>query len=130
MNKIILRAAGFALALAALAPIPALADSFDVRVVGNGMSFGFDTGTPALPPVPIAPAPQRVWMPGYWAWNGYRQVWVEGRWVLQQPAVIITQPVYPRPPAWSFGWRDERRDWDRHDGWAPEHRHHGWRGDR
>lgn len=36
-----------------------------------------------VPPVYVAPAPQHVehrWVPGHWAWNGYRQVWVEGYW--------------------------------------------------
>ena len=38
------------------------------------------------PPPPIvevrppAPAPNHVWIPGYWHWNGSRHVWVGGRW--------------------------------------------------
>lgn len=29
---------------------------------------------------PMAPMRGAVWIPGYWQWNGYRYVWVGGRW--------------------------------------------------
>src|SRR6266850_3537073 len=32
--------------------------------------------------VPVAPGPEYVWVPGYWAWNpGW--VWIGGRWVIR-----------------------------------------------
>lgn len=119
MRKHLLAAAGIGLTLAALASAPAFADEWDMRVDGRNMSFGIDIGTPALPPVQVLPAPQpvRVWVPGYWAWDGYRNVWVEGRWVLQPPTVVYARPA----PAWSFGWRDEERERHHH------HHHEGWR---
>jgi len=27
-----------------------------------------------------APPAQAIWVPGYWAWNGYQWVWVPGYW--------------------------------------------------
>ena len=31
-------------------------------------------------PVPYGVVEGRVWVPGYWAWNGGHQVWVRGHW--------------------------------------------------
>ena len=47
-------------------------------------------------------APQRVWVPGHWEWNGYRNVWVPGHY-------IHTHPVYG-PPYGGRHWRDRDHD--------------------
>jgi hypothetical protein len=50
---------------------------------------------------PIMPYAGAVWMPGYWNWNGYRHVWIGGRWSA------------PRP-GWSFAphaWHHTPRGW-------------------
>jgi hypothetical protein len=44
--------------------------------------------TPPPPPteyVPAQPAPGAVWIPGYWAFDGYRYVWVGGCWQVPPP---------------------------------------------
>jgi len=50
-------------------------------------------GAVAQPPLPYAPVPEPryeaapppragyYWEPGRWHWNGYRYVWIGGRWV-------------------------------------------------
>src|SRR5207244_4305311 len=35
--------------------------------------------SPQVEVVPVAPGPEYVWVPGYWAWSG-GGVWVGGRW--------------------------------------------------
>ena len=37
---------------------------------------------PQVEVVPVAPGPEYVWAPGYWAWNG-GWVWIGGRWVVR-----------------------------------------------
>lgn len=34
---------------------------------------------PGVPSI-VAPAPQPVWVPGFWAWNGFTWVWVPSHW--------------------------------------------------
>ena len=93
----ILAAAGLAAALACGAASAAVNYSLGVRV-----------GPPAsLVQVITGPRAGYVWTPGYWAWNGYRRVWVEGRWVVA--------PQYGPP------WGRER--WEtRRDYWHPGYR--------
>jgi YXWGXW repeat-containing protein len=55
---------------------------------------------PPLLPVyaqPPIPGPGYMWIPGYWAWNGYEYYWVPGYWELP-PAVGL----YWTPPYWAF----------------------------
>lgn len=35
---------------------------------------------PIYETVPVAPGPGYYWVAGYWSWNGYRYVWVHGRY--------------------------------------------------
>lgn len=70
-----LNAALAALVIAALFPAAALAGGFNARA--------------SLVPFPAAAviavhAPARYWVPGYWAWDGYRNIWVEGHWVVER----------------------------------------------
>jgi hypothetical protein len=136
MKRFGLTASLVALSLAALAPTVAMADSVGMRVGGGGVSIGIDIGTPPPPPrVEVIPAPRPglVWAPGYWAWDGYRHIWVEGRWVAERPGYAYTPGHWEqRGPRWYFEpeqWREhrreERREEHRHDeGRGEEHRHH------
>lgn len=122
MKKIAFIAAGFALALAA--SLPARADSFGLRVADAGVSIGVQIGTPP-PPAPYemipAPRPGFVWAPGYWTWDGYRYVWVQGRWMAQRPGYIYAPGMWIQSgPSWT--WQPERWHEERH--WREEHREH------
>lgn len=121
-------AAALAVSFAALFSTPASADAFGMRYATDGVSIGIGIGS--VPPAPYEvvppPRPGFAWNPGYWAWDGYRYVWVQGRWVAAAPPVYIGPPavVWGAPaPRWGYGWGDER--WERHE--HHEHRHGGWR---
>lgn len=110
-----------------------------------------DIGINVAPPVeqveyvPVAPAPNMVWMPGYWTWAHGRYVWVGGRYVAERPGYYWVSDEWVR---YDRGWRrnpghwerqrfyDHNRDWDdrgpgpgNHD-WHDDHhdngRHRGW----
>ena len=49
---------------------------------------------------PAAPAPQMVWVPGYWQWDGARFVWIAGRWDLPR-----SQGATWQAPSWRPGSR-------------------------
>jgi len=123
MKKLLIAAA---VSLAALSSAPAMADSFGVRIVNDGISMRFGIGTPPPAPMEFVPpaAPGAVWTPGYWAWDGYRYIWVQGRWVAAAPPVA----VYPlATPRWGWGFAPQHR---RDERWEErrEHRPHGgWR---
>jgi hypothetical protein len=47
---------------------------------------------PATPPAPpmtevvtVPPSPSALWIPGYWAYDGARYVWVAGHWEIPPP---------------------------------------------
>ena len=80
------------------------------------VSVGIHIGPPP-PPVVVAPVPPPgyLWAPGYWAWDGYRYVWVDGRQVVARPGYVWV------PDRW------ERRGhyWHhRHGHWQQGRRHH------
>lgn len=50
----------------------------------------------AQPPIP---GPGYLWIPGYWAWNGYEYYWAPGYWALPPAA-----DLYWTPPYWA--WND------------------------
>ena len=47
------------------------------------------TYAPIPPPrhevVPPPPGARMIWEPGHWHWNGYRYIWIDGRYVQRQP---------------------------------------------
>lgn len=43
---------------------------------GFVFSSGFWPGSAVV----FDPVPQPVWIPGFWAWNGFQWVWIPGRW--------------------------------------------------
>jgi hypothetical protein len=130
MKKLATLTAALAVSLAALIPASAKADNFDLRVVNGGVAIGVDIGGG---PVVVAPPPRPgyAWAPGYWAWDGYRYVWMQPRWVDQRPSVIYAPAVWGTPgPRWGFEgnrWREEHREHRREE----RHEHEGrgdWRG--
>jgi hypothetical protein len=62
---------------------------------------------------PVAPFPDYVWQPGYWAWDGYEYYWVPGTWVLApEPGLYWT-------PGW-WGWDEVGAVYIWHAGyWGP-----------
>ena len=36
---------------------------------------------PVVEAIPPPPSAVTVWRPGHWRWNGYRYVWMRGRYV-------------------------------------------------
>jgi hypothetical protein len=62
--------------LAGAAATPALAQI--------SVQIGIAPPQPQYEAVPVLP-PDRVWAPGYWAWNGDRYIWVRGHAILQRP---------------------------------------------
>jgi hypothetical protein len=63
---------------------------------------------PAPPPQPevvvVQPSPAAVWVPGYWAYDGYRYVWVSGFWAVPPPRHHrFVQPHWePRPGGYVY----------------------------
>lgn len=61
--------------LAGAAAAPALAQI--------SIHIGVAPPPPQYEAVPVL-TPERVWAPGYWAWNGDRHVWVRGHAILKR----------------------------------------------
>ena len=64
------------------------------QVPPPGPPIGFRSGQPSPPPPTYAPIPpprpevvppppreRMVWEPGHWHWNGYRYIWIGGRYI-------------------------------------------------
>ena len=75
---------------------------------------GVFVGVQVAPPAPVyepLPPPRIgfIWAPGYWRWNGYRHVWVGGRYMRARPGYRYYAPRWEQGP---------RGDWRfRGDGW-------------
>lgn len=77
--------------------------------------------TANLPPPPstvvvnsavLSPGPDYVWVAGYWAWDGFRWVWMPGQWVLPPCPGAIWIGGYWRGGVWSHGyWGRGYRHW-------------------
>jgi hypothetical protein len=67
-----------------------------------GFWVGVAPPAPVVEPVPVAPAPNYVWQPGYWAWNGTQYVWVPGGNVVPPypGAVWVAGRWVPRGHGW------------------------------
>lgn len=93
-----------ALALAACCSQAALAQ------VGVNVIIGSPPPPPRVESVPV-PVQGRVWVPGYWGWDGYRHVWVQGHWEVARPGYVYQQPVWVETPR---GWRLVEGGWRPH----------------
>jgi len=69
-------------------------------------SFGYSSGSNAEAYY------EPVWVPGYWIWNGHRDVYVEGQWVQEYRQPRYTQQYYTQPyySQQGHGRHYERRD--------------------
>jgi hypothetical protein len=65
------------------------------------------TGPPApiYETVPVAPGPGYNWVAGYWSWNGYRYVWVHGRYAYPPYAGEAWRPGHWAQGAYGWYWR-------------------------
>jgi len=78
-----------------------------------------DAITVAPPPVReeiigVAPAPDYIWIGGYWGWNGNRHEWVQGHWSAPRSG-------YRWVP---HRWEQEGSRWHLHEGhWEQHHDH-------
>lgn len=73
-------------------------------------------GVQVAPPAPRyerLPPPRGgfVWAPGYWRWNGYRHVWVGGRYIRVHPGYRYREPRWERGPRGD--WRFREYGWER-----------------
>ena len=93
-------------------PLPSVAASrVDIQ-----LNFG-----PPPPRFEVVPAPRRgyIWSPGYWAWDGYRHVWVVGHWEPFRPGYAYYAPGWvQRDGRWHY--RSSR--WDRDGDGIPNRR--------
>lgn len=92
------------------------------------ISVGINIGPPVAPVIVAPPAPQPgyIWAPGYWAWDGYRHVWVGGHWLTSRPGHVWVAPRWERRgPRWFFvgGHWGEHRPRGHHDGWRHDRGH-------
>jgi hypothetical protein len=85
-------------------------------------SFGIEIAPPA-PRVEVVPPPRPgyIWAPGFWAWEGNRHVWREGRWIAARPGKVWV------PDRWHEYRAERGAHYDFEPGhWEDEH-HHGHR---
>ena len=102
------RALAFASALLVAPAMPTAATFISVNLA-----------PPALPVYvqPIAPGPNYMWIPGYWAWNGVGYYWVPGTWVLAPYFGALWTPGW-------WGWGGGAYIW--HPGyWGPRVGYYG-----
>jgi hypothetical protein len=50
----------------------------------------------------VAPAPEHVWSPGYYRWDGAGYIWVAGHWEARPRARAVWVPGH---------WRHTRHGW-------------------
>lgn len=93
-----------ALATVAVTPTP----------VSAGVFLSINVAPPPLPVYvqPIAPGPNFIWAPGYWAYDEEGYYWVPGTWVRAPQVGLLWTPGY-------WGWGDGLYVW--HTGyWGPQ----------
>ena len=84
-----------------------------------GVLISVSFGPPALPiyEQPLCPAPDYIWVPGYWAWSSVGYYWVPGTWALAPEPGLLWTPGYWAFDAGLYYW---------HPGyWAPEVGYYG-----
>lgn len=86
---------------------------FVARPANAGVFLSIDVAPPPLPIYvqPIAPGPDFIWAPGYWAYDEGGYYWVPGTWVRAPRVGLLWTPGY-------WGWSDGYYVW--HTGyWGP-----------
>ncbi len=83
-------------AVAMLAPKPASAITLNQIIAA--------IAPPAIPTLsyqqPAPPAPNSMWIPGYWRWNGSSYQWIQGRWTsAPRPGQYWTPAYWAQTPA-------------------------------
>ncbi len=72
------------------------------------IGVGFTVGVPPPPmPVysqPVAPYPNYMWTPGYWAWGPAGYYWVPGTWVAPPSVGMYWTPGYWGATGGGYGW--------------------------
>ncbi len=60
--------------------------------------------TPASEAVTPSPAPNALWVPGYWSYDGYRYNWVAGHWEIPPPnaRAYVVAHWEQRPEGYAF----------------------------
>ena len=107
MNKIKLALVSTVFVLSIASPV--LADSFSLTI-------GTPPPAPIVEAVPVAPAPEMVWRPGYWRWVDERHVWIPGHWA-QRP--------HPKAEWVVPGWEKHEDGYRFHEGrWEDHHDEH------
>jgi hypothetical protein len=101
MKRTLTFAALMTLGAAALAPLPASAQTSFSVVIGNA---------PPPPRFESVPAPRRgyVWAPGFWNWDGHRHVWMSGHWENAREGYRFQGTQWVRDPG---GYRLEQGGW-------------------
>jgi WXXGXW repeat (2 copies) len=98
--------------------LPAILLAIGVAAVPQASQAQFDpcvsaavsVPPPALPEYqqPLAPGPNYMWNPGYWAWNSYGYYWVPGVWVVPPAVGLYWTPGYwgyaPAGYVWNQGY--------------------------
>ena len=103
------------------------ATSFNASARTN-VDVGIFIGS-APPPVryEVMPAPRagKVWIPGFWDWNGRRHTWVNGHWEKARTGYVYHKPQWEQTDR---GWHLARGEWkhgrnDYHHGHGNKHGH-------
>lgn len=98
---------------AAMLAFPLLLSGFLAVPASAGVFLSINVAPPALPVYvqPIAPGPNFIWAPGYWAYDEDGYYWVPGTWVRAPQVGLLWTPGY-------WGWQDGFYIW--HAGyWGP-----------
>jgi len=74
-------------------------------------------GPPPIPiyDQPICPGDDYIWVPGYWAWDGYEYYWVPGTWVMAPEIGFFWTPGYWEWIGTAFFFHEGY--WGPHVGW-------------
>ena len=96
-NLLLASALGGAIASGAILPAAAQ--------VSGGIYIQTGPPAPMYEPVPAMPGPGYYWVPGYWSWNGYRYIWVHGRYSYPPYSGATWHPGHWAHNGYGWYWR-------------------------